>query len=214
MSEGPWTIAGTVLAAIILAITLIGLGIQIYAEFFARKKREAVRLNALKHPAYAYFVIHKRAARIIDWAEQDDADHYLKEITLPSNSEATVDIAIHPLMHFRSSAILFGCQDSTNIDGKPYAIRQENHFILEGADKICEPGKHPDHAITTSLYYQVRGEKSWSVGTDSIRGFAIKTRKPGDYKMDYCFVGGEVEGVATLMIHVVDNAPIMKLKIE
>lgn len=159
MSEGPWTIAGTTLAAIILAITAIGLGIQIYAEFFARRKREAKRLDALKHPADAYFVIHKRAAHTIDWAEQDEADHYLKEITLPSNSEITVDIAIHPLTHFNSSAILFGCQDSTNLDGKPYAIRQENHFILEGADKICEPGKHPDHAITTSLYYQVRGEK-------------------------------------------------------
>jgi hypothetical protein len=212
MSEGPWTIAGTVLAAIILAITLLGLGIQIYAEFFAQKKREAKRLNALRHPADAYFVIHKRAARKLDWAEQDEADHYLKEITLPSNSEVTVDIAIHPLMHFKSSAILFGCQDSANLDGKPYAIRQANNFILAGSDKICEPGKHPDHAITTSLYYQVRGDKSWSVGTDSIRGFTLKTRKPGDYEMDYCFAGGEVEGVAKLIIHIEDDAPIMKLK--
>ena len=161
--------------------------------------------------AEAHFVIHKRSAQKVDWAEQDDTDHYLKEITLPSNSENTIDIAITPLMHFKSSAVLFGCQSSTNLDAKPYAIRQENHFILEGADKICEPGKHPDHAITTSLYYQVRGERSWSVGTDSIRGFTIKTRIPGDYEMQYCFTGGDVEGVATLTIHVVDDAPIVKL---
>ncbi len=29
--------------------------------------------------------------------------------------------------------------------------------------------------------------------------------------MQYCFTGGDVEGVATLTIHVVDDAPIVKL---
>ena len=207
MVDGPWTIAGTVLAGVVLVVTLIALGFQIDAQFWAPKRKEKKRLAALKNPADAHFFVINKTARRVSWAVQDNADHYLKEIVLQSNSETTVDIAISPRVHFKSTGILFGCGSSAKLSEKPYAIRQENHFISKGSDKICKPGEHPNHSIMTTLYYQVKEERSWNVGTDIIRGFTIKTRKSGKYEMEYAFIGGEIEGAAKLTIRVEDDGP-------
>ena len=208
-AEGPWTIAGTVMTAFVLLFAVVGVAIAIYAEFIAPKRRERKRLEALKHPADAYFVVLAKSHGVVeDGAEQDDNDHYLKEFTLQSFSKTTVHIAIRPRMHFKTTHIMFGCENNQQIKEKPFAIRQENHFTLVGVDKVCIPGEHPDHKITTSRHYQIKDDKTWSVGTDWIRGFTIETGPPGVYQAEFAFIGGEVEGTSALKIRVEDTARI------
>jgi hypothetical protein len=79
--EGPWTITGTIIGAMVLLLT----GWQIVVNPIWRQWR-------LKKPCKAWFVIQSLNHENMSYAVQDDKEHFIEELTLPANSEAEIEV--------------------------------------------------------------------------------------------------------------------------
>jgi hypothetical protein len=166
-----------------------------------RKKR-----RLLEHPGTAYFVVPTKEAHPCDYASQDADEHLLKELTLPSNSEMTVDFVIDLTTPINISEINIECRGETM--KKPYAIRYFNRFIEVGDDREVSPGKGNRHYIDKHKVYHARGDKSYPP-TRIAHAFVIKTGEPGVYPVMLGFVGDEVIGsISDLFITVEDKATV------
>lgn len=207
MSEGPWTIYGTIMTGIILLISVGILVAAIDTEFFAPKRRRRKRHAILEEPADVHFFITSTRHRHIDYAEQDEQEHILRDITLQSHSEHTVELHIKPRTDFTSTSTIFGCEHP-DLANRPAPLEFDNPIVVKGDMKHGIPGKDPGHNILHHKHYQYSRLMHWNPGTHIIWGFKIKTEGPGVFQMALYFCGGEVEGKAELKIRVEDKAPI------
>jgi hypothetical protein len=70
-------------------------------------------------PGTIRFIITSRNRRILPYAYQDDRDHFVNELTVPSNSEIPVELTFTPSLHFSATDLTFGFVGE-NLDGKPH----------------------------------------------------------------------------------------------
>lgn len=207
MSEGPWTIIGTILAGLIFVISAAGLYVGIDAEFWGPKRRQRARLKLLSEPADVYFFIVSAKDRKIDYAEQDSENHQVKELTLQSNSTYTIELVIQPRVSFTTTTTIFGCEHD-DVANRPTPIEFHNPFVVEGDLKYGVPGKDPGHNMLQHKHYSYTRTMNWTPGVHIVWGFRLKTAAQGVYPTRLYFCGGEVEGKADLKIRVEDRAPV------
>jgi hypothetical protein len=87
-----------------------------------------------------------------DYAPQDDDEHILTEITLPSNREVIVDMRLECKLAFSYTELIIGCMGE--LAAKPYPVKYFNMFIAVGDGQIVEPGQS-GHYIDKHKYYHV-----------------------------------------------------------
>ncbi len=190
---------------------LVGLAIvslAMLADFVLPSRRNKRRLEQLKHPADVWFLITSAEFRQIDFAVQDGQEHLVKELVLQSHSEYVVEILIRPRMHFQSTATIFGCENRSDMTNMPCPIEFRNPMVIKGTGAKGVPNEDIGHDITHYKQYQFRRPSNWTVGTDIVQGYLVKTEGPGVFLTRLYFIGGEVEGMDELTIRVEDTAPI------
>jgi hypothetical protein len=167
--------------------------------------RPAKRFRELERPVSAYFVIPAKADHGCEFASQDDEEHRVKKITLPTNSEVIVDLVLNPRLHFIASEVYFGCWEDTNNkrSRRPYAMEYLNRFIETGARRHIIPGQGNSHEIDKHHFYHVKDPSQWSIGDDITVGFKMITYEPGVFPVRMFFRGDAREGKSDdLIIHV------------
>jgi hypothetical protein len=103
--EGPWTIFAALAAA-------VGAAVVIYSTFFQPR----LRRNNLKSPCIAWFEIVRSSQHLVSYAEQDDREHGVYELTLPTNALAEIEILYRSKISFLASEIYFGCGDQDYLE--------------------------------------------------------------------------------------------------
>jgi hypothetical protein len=190
-----WPMVGALLAGATLLTVL-------YVQFV----RPALRRGKLRRPCKARFIITSATHRTIDYAVQNEHEHFVSEITLPANSEVDIELLFTPKVHFHESGIAFGCDETKNLQTKPYVIGYFNRFIEKGLNRLDPESAPGDHYLDHNKYYHMRRDEARILGRHFVVGYKLKTRDVGVYRATAFFVGEEVEGRADLTI-VVEDPP-------
>jgi hypothetical protein len=201
--EGPWTIAGTIIGAVVLSLT----GWEIVIKPIWRQRR-------LKKPCKAWFVIQSLSHENMSYAVQDDKEHFIEELALPANSDVEIEVIYVSSISFVVSEIQFGCgeQDSLDLDIKPSIVSYVTHFVERGTAEE-DPGTHPDHNYTDRhKYYHIRKSKIIAAGETYSLGFKIKTRKAGRYKAHLFFIGEKTASTKNELHIRVEDKPVTQMK--
>jgi hypothetical protein len=184
MTEGPWTIVGAVSA-------IVAAGFGIY-EFLIRP---VCLRHKLKRPCNAWFLIPSTDQKIIDFAEQTTEQHYVRDLTLPADSEVEIEILYRPSIAFLCSAMYFGCNEQNNkdLDIKPLIKAFLNPLIERGGIRKETPDDNPEtNSIDRHKYYHIKKQRHLTRGEIYSFGIKIQTRIVGLYRFRICFIGDEV----------------------
>jgi hypothetical protein len=181
--EGPWTIFGAIAAAVAAA-----------AGFFSISLQPRSRRNALKEPCIAWFEIARSSQRLVSYAEQDDREHSVFELTLPANSIVEIEILYRSKISFLASEIYLGCgdQDYRDLDKKPLVNSICYPLIEVGTTKETPQSNSETNAIDRHKFYHLRRQKNITVEETYSLGCELNTRDPGQYKFQVFFVGEEI----------------------
>lgn len=82
-ADQPWPMYAAMLAGLTLVVSLTMLTLFLWVNF----GRPWNRARLLKRPCDVHFQIRSLQTRSIPYAKQDDLDHRVKELVLPSHSE-------------------------------------------------------------------------------------------------------------------------------
>jgi len=126
----------------------------------------------LKNPVRMYFLIPDKRVNI-DYAQQDDQEHLVKELILPSNGEFQVYIWFKPRVNYCEEEHYFGCEGDLNM--KPRAIKYFNPFIIESNIDL-------KYYRDWHYYYHIRTGKHRIKDEVYVAGFILKTFIEGDYE--------------------------------
>lgn len=158
-------------------------------------------------PVDAIFVVHKTQHHYTcQFAKQDDLDHELKTIVLPSNSTVIVDLVFKPRTFFRATEYYLGC-DGDGANTKPVITRYLNRFIEKGDGKEIIPGPGNKHMIDVYGYYHKRDDQIFSVSTPIATAFVLETKSSGSYQFNINFTGDEFRGQIRDLMIVVEDTP-------
>jgi hypothetical protein len=165
------------------------------------------RRKEFEHPGTAYFLVPSRRNHSCDYAIQDDDEHVLKELTLPSNSEITVDFVIDFSTPISYSELSIECQGP--VETKPYGIRYFNRFVEDGQEIEISPNTPgSQHYRDKHKVYHAKGDRTFPPTRIAV-AFVIKTRDPGTYPVIFGLIGSEVIGtIGNLFITVEDVATV------
>jgi hypothetical protein len=185
--EGPYAVLAAYAA-------LAGLAILVWTEFIAPR----IRRQRLKRPCDVRFVVRRRGHAKIDHLLQDDDDHVLDELVLPSHSLVEVEVGFIPRVPLYVQEIVFGCDGDA--DNKP--------FIVEALDRFTEVGQSAwkagegGHSRDIHKHWHVIRNKHYSVGSHRVITFRVQTGDAGVYRFQVGFFTDEVEGNAELKLRV------------
>ena len=200
MSATDWAEIGIFLCGVGIFLTAITLGFVVYDV--TRPER---RFRKLKNPVIAYFVIPSSYHHDCSFAHQNEHEHVVQRIVLPSHSEVIVDFALIPKMDFNTTNVIFACDGDTKV--KPKMIEIYNRFVETGPRRHVVPGS-PGVVDFIDKYwsFHVVENSRWTIGTTRAFGFKIRTSHPGIYRMPIYFIGEAVEGnISELSIKVADE---------
>jgi hypothetical protein len=142
----PWPIASAIFSA--TALVLIGY-VQIFRPWRRRRK--------LKRPFRAYFLITSLGRFPLNYVLQDDQEHFVKELVVPSNSEIPIQIVLEPKLSFMQHELYFGCDESLADEKKPRATEWFVPFVRDGVRRSGKPdAEHPGHYTDYNGFYHVR----------------------------------------------------------
>ena len=193
-TEGPWTIAGAIGALLSLVVAIAVFWLTVNATFLLPRRRETARQQALANPADVYFLIPRHSERSVDFAEQDDFEHWVEEVILPSNSTRLLEVRIAPRIDFSTYALQFGCfDDEQNAKAKkPIPVAMVRVFAKKGLNIVSRPDDTLGHSITSHDFYQIDEDRQWN-RTTRVIGLSIETKDPGTYRFLIYFMGPEAE---------------------
>ena len=110
VSSWRWDVIGGG-ASIISA--LAALVIIWFVERFERSRRR----RRLHHPGHAYFIIPARFHHCCGYAIQDEHEHRLQTIILPSHCELIIDLVVEPSVEFDTVEMAIGCDEEWSKKG-------------------------------------------------------------------------------------------------
>jgi hypothetical protein len=194
MTTWPWVVVSPGLSAVVLAILI---WVQFIRPWSRRKK--------LLTPGTIRFIITSRNRRILPYASQDDREHFIKELVVPSNKEIPIELTFTPSLHFSSTELAFGFVGE-NLDEKPTIKKYFTPFIIRGKIREGNPEDNENHYVDHHQFYHIKANRTYSVGTDFAFGFIIETHNPGTYDAQVIFSGDEAEGNLKLKVRV-ENEP-------
>ncbi len=196
LSAWPWSMISAVIGAAALLIL-------VYVNFLRPWRRR----GKLKKPTDAHFLIPSNKHHGCDFAVQDEQEHIVKTIVVPSDSEILIDLRFQPRLAFVTSEIDIGCEGE--VSETPYATEYFNRFIETGDGRHIIPGEGNRHYIDKHHFYHCReSTRQWSRGAVVSFAFKLQTRKSGRYVLDVYFIGDEVEGKNSELAIIVEDKPI------
>jgi hypothetical protein len=197
---------GKIIGFSALLVGCTTLGVLCWINFI-RPKRQRRKLTA---PGTAYFLVPDPRNHSCDYAIQTSAEeHFLKELTLPPDSELTVDFILNFSVPIAYSELDFECQGPT--ETKPYAIKLFNRFIEDGAGQVVTPGPDNKHYRDKHKVYHAREDRIFPPARIAI-GFLIKTRASGRFPVSFGFIGNEVIGSIGGLFITVEQTPTVRMK--
>jgi hypothetical protein len=184
----PWSIIISAAALSVVAYT------QIIRPWRRRRR--------LRRPFDAYFVITTPGRFRMGYVVQDDKEHYVKELVVPSHSEVSIQIALEPKLSFLQHELYFGCDEGLVDEEKPRATEWFVPFVREGVRRSGKPDEaHPGHYTDYNGFYHVRENYLYTKDARVI-GFKLVTRRTGTFPAQIYFVTDDVRGKAELSIRV------------
>lgn len=106
--------------------------------------------------------------------EQDNKEHYVDTLALPSNAMVPILIWYKPRLNFHESEQYFGCEGES--ERKPIPFRYFNPFVIDGV-RETSPKENPLHYRDFHQYYHIRTDKPRTKDEKYISGFKLKTEK-------------------------------------
>src|SRR5262245_46063293 len=111
-----WVVVGAIAAIAVLLIS-------IWSEFVAPR----VHARRLKAPSDVWFNIQSMQAGSLRYVVQDDEAHQVRELALPSNFTAEIEIGYRPRLAFREEKLIVGCEGDEA--GKPIILGYLNKLV-------------------------------------------------------------------------------------
>jgi len=149
----------------------------------------------LKKPARAYFIITSKDRFDLKYAVQDEHEHRLEVLVLPSH---TNDLLLHVVLEAKFAYVqnylefVFEGEDG---HAKPLFNYWHHPFVKTG-DITRKPGEYPGHYIDYNDNYHIDGARPMVKGQWQTSAFKITTRDPGIYYLKICTPADGVDGVA------------------
>jgi hypothetical protein len=195
----PWSM----LAAIFGGLSLITLW---YVNFLKPK----LKRRALKAATKTYFLVPLRTQHECSYADQDDQEHILKELSLRPNQETVVDLVAHVQATLSYSEICIGFMGDPNQE--PYFTKYFNRYITSGRGREVDPElEQDDDFIDKHYYYHRKVSKMVSAGTVLSLAFTIKTRDIGLYPLNIQFISDQEVGEEASLYVTVEKAATITL---
>ena len=182
----------------------------IYSTFIQPRLR---RID-LKRPCIAWFEIARSSQRLVSYAEQDDREHGVYELTLPANAELEIEILYRSKTSFVASELYLGCgdQDYRDLDRKP-EVKAICYPLIELGITRETPKTNPEvNAIDRHKFYHIRRQKNITANETYSLGCEIHTREPGRYEFQMFFVGDEVGSIQNKLFIQVQRRPFTKMR--
>ncbi len=161
LASWPWSMIGVLFSVTTWPITLLVI-------IFLNRRPER-RVNKLKKPVDAHFVVPHIQYHACAYARQNEHEHLLKTLVLPSDSDLVVDMCMKSHVHFETSQIYLGCYENPLDKPQPYEIC--NRFITTGRKRHVIPGDGNDDYLDKYGYYHFVEKISWSKNMDKVFGF-------------------------------------------
>lgn len=149
----------------------------------------------LRSPVRMYFLIPDKRCELT-YVEQDEKEHLVKELVLPSNSEHQVLIWFKPRVNYYEDSIYFGCEGDLN--KKPYVVDFSNPFILDN-------NLQRSYFRDWHQYYHLLTGKNRIKDEVYVTGFIVKTFEEGEYEANIFLHTPSRLGKAKLKITVKNN---------
>jgi hypothetical protein len=118
----------------------------------------------------------------ISYYEQDDEEHLVEELQIPSNTEDVIFLWIKPKINIELGERYFGFE--SEVEKIKPEIRYYNPFVKEQS-------KIPDYYIDWHDYYHILGlspeQRMWREGEVYVPSFKITTHTKGDFLFQAIF---------------------------
>lgn len=151
MSHWPWhMISGAVGFAVLVPV----FGGNVIRPWWQHHK-DKVRLKILDEPCNVFFRIPPRNEIELDYVEQDEKIHLVKELVAPIDSSITFEIVIRPKVCFRESEFILGFANE-EIDNRPEILEYFARFVKQDKSRVDSPETNPDHYIDYKDRYHIR----------------------------------------------------------
>jgi hypothetical protein len=200
ISSWPWSMVAAIFA-----------GLSLLTLWYVNFVRPKLRQQELKRPVQPYFLVPSLLQHNCTYAQQDDDEHILKELSLPPHSEFTIDLIIKVNATISYSELCVGFIGE--LDKKPFALKYCNRYIKIGRGREVDPSvEDSDDFVDKHLYYHRRVSRLVTVGTVLSLAFTVKTREVGLYPMHFLFVSGDQLGEGNILFITVEETPSIKLR--
>lgn len=182
-----WEVLAAITSVVILGLYVT---VEMVAPMWRRRK--------LKTPCNASFHIRELQKRVLDYAMQDDTAHNVMELVLPSNSLVEIEVSYYPIINFHVDETAFGCEG--DFDSKPVIEEPIAPFVAKGELPLA-----PGYWDRQGYYHYFSRSPGRSVGSCYTKGFKLRTKKAGVYRVMLGFLTDEIDGSAYLQIRVEDK---------
>ena len=153
--------------AVLIALGIVGFLRQLYRQY------------KLKNPVEIHFLIPRKDHWRVNYAKQDEREHLVDELVLPSNSSCLVLMWYKPKINYHENERYFEC--SGNLKTKPRAIKVFNPFVIEGKQRKGSPKTDENHYRDWWEAYHVCLERDRIKDEVYAGGFIVKTYDEGEY---------------------------------
>lgn len=149
----------------------------------------------LRNPVKMYFLIPDKRCKL-GYVEQDEEEHLVKKLILPSNSKLLVLIWYRPRVNYFEDMHYFGCEGE--LTKKPKIINYSNPFILkDNLQRI--------YYVDWHQYYHLITNKNRIRDEVYVDGFELQTFEEGEYEANVYVHTPTRLGRAKLKISVTDE---------
>jgi hypothetical protein len=171
----------------------------------------------LKEPARSYFIVTSKDRFDLKYAVQDEGEHKLEYLVLPSHTHA---LLLHIVLEAKIDFMQNGLEFVFEGDGRKPLFNYWHHPFVRTGTSTKKPGEHPGHYIDYHDNYHIEGNRQVAKGLSQTSAFMITTRDPGIYYLKVNIIADGVDGVAEgtrgaigLRVRVEDH-PTTKMKCE
>jgi hypothetical protein len=197
ISSFPWNMISTIIAATALFFVVLTFRRIMKQDSLKRERKEK-----LKDPFEIHFLIPNATEHKVSYYPQDNEEHHVDELSLPSDSEADIVIWMKPRLNVVLSQLWFGCYGEN--DAKPEPLYYFNWWVKEGPRKKITPeedkGQYRD---ITNYYHIMYYDRAMPQDEIHLTGLRIRAKKKGSYDFYIGIVMPEGRAEKKLKINVV-----------
>jgi hypothetical protein len=147
----------------------------------------------LKEPARAYFIITSKDRFNLQYAVQDEREHRLKILVLPSH---THDLLLHLVLEAKLDYVQSHLEFVFEGEGAKPLFNYWYHPFVKTGTSTKKPGEDPGHYIDYHDNYHIDAVSQIVKGQWRTSAFKITTRDPGIYYLKVCIPADGVDGIA------------------